>query len=331
MKILFVDMQYDYGKKSRGINQIGEIGFHQVLKKLGHEVVPFYYDEYFNTNKLSVLQTDLLKFADEQKPDLILFCLYTDQFTPATLQALKSKYRTINWFGDDQWRFENFSSKYAPLFTYTVTTDPFAVPKYKKLGIENVILSQWAALNFEPKNDTLPEPYEFDVSFVGGANSVRKWFVSEFEKENIKVATFGNNWPNGPVSLERMREIFRKSKINLNLSNSTNLDVRYLTHNLRNIITALRNPKNVSQMKARNFEIPYFGGFQLTDYLPTVENYFDIGREIVCYATVNEAIQLTKYYLENEEQREKIKVASIKRTHAEHTYLHRLQEIISQL
>lgn len=330
MKILYVDMQYDYGKKSRGINQIGEIGFNRVFKKLGHDVVTFYYDEYFNTNTLAKLQTNLLQFADDQKPDLIYFCLYTDQFTPETLLALKAKYRTINWFGDDQWRFEKFSSQYAPLFTYSITTDPFAVPKYKKAGIENVILSQWAALNFDsPINSSTG--YEFEVSFIGGANSVRKWFVSEFKKAGIQVNTFGNNWPNGPVSLERMQEIFRKSKINLNLSNSTNLDVRYLTHNLRNIVTAIRNPKNISQMKARNFEIPYFGGFQLTDYLPTLENYFDIGREVVCYANVNEAIQLTKFYLENTELREKIKTASIKKTHAEHTYLHRLQEIFSQL
>lgn len=330
MKILYVDMQYDYGKKSRGINQIGEIGFNRVFKKLGHDVVTFYYDEYFNTNALAKLQTDLLQYADAQKPDLIYFCLYTDQFTPETLLALKAKYRTINWFGDDQWRFEKFSSQYAPLFTYSITTDPFAVPKYKKAGIENVILSQWAALNFDSSINS-STGYEFEVSFIGGANSVRKWFVSEFKKAGIQVNTFGNNWPNGPVSLERMQEIFRKSKINLNLSNSTNLDVRYLTHNLRNIVTAIRSPKNISQMKARNFEIPYFGGFQLTDYLPTLENYFDIGREVVCYANVNEAIQLTKFYLENAELREKIKIASIKKTHAEHTYLHRLQEIFIQL
>lgn len=323
-------MQFNYGKEKDGINQIGEIGFNRVFKKLGHEVVTFYYDEYFNSGALVKLQTDLLKYADEQQPDLIYFCLYTDQFTPETLLALKAKYRTINWFGDDQWRFENFSAKYAPLFTYAITTDPFAVPKYKKAGIENVILSQWAALNIDSPTENSVN-YEFDVSFVGGANSVRKWFVSEFAKAGIQVNTFGNNWQNGPVSLEKMQEIFRKSKINLNLSNSTNLDVRYLTHNLRNIVTAIRNPKNTSQMKARNFEIPYFGGFQLTDYLPTLENYFAIGREVVCYANVNEAIQLTKFYLENSELREKIKAASIEKTHAEHTYLHRLQEIFSQL
>ena len=62
-----------------------------------------------------------------------------------------------------------------------------------------------------------------------------------------------------------------------------------------------------SQIKARNFEIPYFGGFKLADYVPTLENYFDIGKDVVCYNDVDEAELLIRYYLENEEEREIIK------------------------
>ena len=329
MKILYVDLLYDYGIKSRGDNQIGQIGFLKVFKSLGHDVVPFYYDSYLKN--LESLQVELLKVADEQMPDLIYFCLYTEQFFPETLLKLKHKYKTMNWFGDDHWRFDNFTSKYAPLFSYVITTDPFALPKYKKIGIDNVILSQWAALNVDNDIDDKVIDYEFDVAFVGGGHSVRKWFVSEFEKAGIKVAAFGNNWPNGSVSLARMQDIFKKSKINLNLSNSVNLDIRYLTHNLKNIIIALRSPKNASQVKARNFEIPYFGGFQLTDYLPTLEMYFDIGREIVCYTNVNEAIELAKFYIENDKRREEIKIAAMNKVRNEHTYLHRFQEIFNKI
>jgi spore maturation protein CgeB len=327
MKILYVDMLYDYGKKSRGPNQIGQIGFLQVFKSLGHDVVEFYYDDYLGNT--GPLQNELLKKADEVKPDLIFFCLYTDQFSNETLLQLKSKYKTINWFGDDQWRFDKFTSRYAPCFTYCITTDPFAIPRYYKLGVKNVILSQWAALN-EPVKP-VSAGYEFDVSFVGGGADVRKWFISEFEKAGIKVAAYGNNWPNGPVSLSRMQEIFAKSKINLNLSNSITYDIRFLKHNPKNILHALRGFKNASQMKARNFEIPYFGGFQLTDYLPTLENYFEIGKEIICYSNIEEAIQLTRFYLENDSLREKIKEAAIKRAREQHTYSHRFQEIFKQL
>ncbi len=42
------------------------------------------------------------------------------------------------------------------------------------------------------------------------------------------------------------------------------------------------------QLKSK-LEIPYFGGFQLTDYVPTIENYFDLGKELICYGSVDEA------------------------------------------
>ena len=328
MKILYVDLQYDYGKKERGLNQIGEFGFHQVFKKLGHDVVCFYYDDYLS--RLDDLQTHLLNFADQESPDLIYFCLYTDQFRIETLQKLKAKYRTINWFGDDQWRFENFTSKYATSFTYVITTDFFSLPKYQKLGCQNIFLSQWAALN-RTEVELPDQSYLYDVSFVGGYNSIRHWFMDELKKLGISVSAFGFGWPLGPVSLERMDEIFRRSRINLNLSNSNSFDIRYFLHHYKNSLRALRSSKSASQIKARNFEIPYYGGFQLTDYVPTLEKYFKIGQEIVCYANIDEAAQLIHYYLQNETAREEIKRASIQRARQEHSYLHRLQDILSQL
>lgn len=329
MKILYVDLKFDYGKEARGLNLIGEHGFRQVFLRHGHEVVPFYYDSYLqNTN---VLQKELLSFAGQHDPDLIFFCLYTDQFYPETLLHLKEKFRTINWFGDDQWRFESFTSKFAPLFTYSITTDPLAVPKYRKLGV-NPIVSQWGALENGAEAE-IPEQleYAYDISFIGGANPVRRWFINEFRKEGLNVASFGHGWPNGPVSLSRMAQIFRSSKINLNLSNSSNLDIRYLVHNWRNIPLAFRSQKYASQVKARNFEIPYMGGFQLTEYVPTLETYFTIGKEVACYSSLEDAIRLCRHYLENDSLREGIKAASVISARAKHTYFHRFREIFSEL
>jgi spore maturation protein CgeB len=329
MKIVYIDLKYDYGIKSRGLSPIGEKGFSQVFEKMGHSVACFYYDEYLQ--KLDLLQTELLKFVEQESPDVVYFSLYTNQFYPETLLKLKSKYKTIAWFGDDQFRFENFTCKYAPLFTYCVTTDPFAVPKYKKIGVQNVILSQWAALNIDVPAQRQEPKYNYDITFVGGAHSVRHWFIDEFSKAGLKVEPFGHRWPNGAVSLDKMIDIFQTSKINLNLSNSVNFDLRYLTHGWMNLPRALKSAKNVSQIKARNFEIPYYGGFQLTGYVPWLENYFVIGKEVACFTDVDEAILLAKFYLENDQIREDIKNASIERSRNMHTYLHRHEAVFSQI
>jgi spore maturation protein CgeB len=329
MKILLVDVQYEYGMKHRGINQIGEMGFHQVFRRLGHTVECFYYDDFLNDKKN--LQDELLKFATGLNPDLIYFQLAEDQFEFSTLDTLRAKYRTINWFGDDQWRFDTFTKVYAPHFTYNVTTDPFAVPKYNEIGIKNVFLSQWASIDYEFPMDESYVDYKYDVSFIGGSNSVRRWFVKELEKRDIKVAAFGFGWPNGTVKLNEMAKIFRTSKINLNLSNSNCYDIRYLVNNIKNPIVALRSPKNASQIKARNFEIPYFGGFQLTNYVPTIENYLRIGEEIICYSDVDEAALQIKHFLKDDAKRETIRKQGMERARKEHTFFQRHKTIFEKI
>lgn len=328
MKVLYVDLKYDYGVKSRGLNHIGQNGFLRSFQELGYEVLEFYYDEYLND--IGILQEKLKEFSDETKPDLIFFCLFTNQFQIKTLDYLKSKYTTINWFGDDQWRFNDFSSIYAEHFTYCVTTDQYSVQKYKNIGQKNVLYSQWAAM---PQEHQPLESfnYKYDVVFVGGFHSYRKWFIDTLSKNGINVQVFGHGWENGAVSVDKMSQLFASSKINLNISNSTSSDSRYFLSGIKPFMDRIRSKKNASQVKARNFEIPFYNGFQLTDYVPSIENYFDIGRELVCYKDVDEAVMLVKFYLENETARELIKDAGHKRAIQEHGYIDRFQDILSKI
>ncbi|MGJ0334206.1 glycosyltransferase [Aliarcobacter cryaerophilus] len=332
MKILYVDLQYDYGIKARGRNIIGLDGFKKSFEELHHEVVMFYYDEYLQNTK--PMQQKLKDFADHIKPDLIFFSLFQNQFELETLDYLKTKYLTINWFGDDQWRFDNFTYKYANHFTYCITTDKFSIEKYKSLGQNNIIYSQWAAIDNHQIQQF--EGYKYDVSFVGGFHPYRKWFIDTLKKRGIKIEAFGNGWKNGPLSAEDMNKLFISSKINLNISNSVSYDIRYMLSNPKNFLRTIKSmftktSKNQSQTKARNFEIPYFGGFQLTDYVPTIENYFDIGREVVCYNNVDEAELLIKYYLQNEEEREMIKKLGHEKSIDQHGYRDRLKEILEKI
>lgn len=327
MKILYVDLQYDYGIKARGPNIIGLDGFKNSFEELGHDVVTFYYDEYLNDTK--PMQQELKIFADKENPDLIFFSLYQDQFELETLDYLKSKFVTMNWFGDDQWRFDNFTYKYANHFTYCITTDKFSLPKYKNIGQNNVIYSQWAAIN----SHETPEfkGYKYDVTFVGGFHPYRKWLIDSLKKRGINIEAFGNGWENGPLSAQEMNQLFVSSKINLNIGNSNSFDIRYLLSYWKAIPLLFKSKKSASQIKARNFEIPYFGGFQLTDYVPTIENYFNIGKEIVCYKDVDEAELLIRYYLENDQERENIKKSAHDKAISEHGYKNRLKNVLEQI
>lgn len=325
MKILYIDLEYDYGDKSRGINAIGQDGFKKSFENLGHKVESFYYDDYLNA--LPALQVTLCEFADSVQPDLIFFCLYQEQIWHETLKYLKNKYTTMNWFGDDQWRFDGFTSVYANDFTWCITTDQFSIDKYHAIGQKNVIYSQWAAIDTHAVSRKNSK-YVYDVSFVGGYHPYRKWFLNQLQKNGISVDVFGHGWANGSLSNDDMNRVFSESKINLNISNSSSLDISYVFSSLKNCINTMRSRKSSSQMKARNFEIPFFNGFQLTDYVPTLEQYFHIGKEVSCYTSADEASKLIHYYLAHDDEREIIKMKGHQRAVAEHGYIHRFEKIL---
>ncbi len=328
MKIVPVFMRYDYGIKSRGDS--GEYkGTYPALKQITNEVYPFWYDEYLT--KKDELQKRVIQFIDEINPDIIFFILMRDELSFKTLDYLKDKYITINWFCDDHWRFDIFTKYQAPHFTYAVTTDKFALSKYRNIGYKNVILSQFASFGFKKNINFETTKYKYDVSFVGGISGYRKWLIKELLKKGIKVECFGTGWRNGRVTFDEMGEIFKTSKINLNISNSVNYDVRYIFSSLRGIKEFLRSKKRIEQIKARNFEIPAFGGFQLTNYVPCLEDYFEIGREVAVYTSFDDLILRINYYLNNGKERKKIMTDGYKRVMNEPTYLYRFKKIFKEL
>ena len=74
MKIAPVFLRYDYGRKSRG-DSLEYQGFYKALKQFSNEIYPFWYDEYLTKKK--ELQKEIIKFADDIKPDILFFVLYT--------------------------------------------------------------------------------------------------------------------------------------------------------------------------------------------------------------------------------------------------------------
>lgn len=322
--ILYIGSQYEYSIKENG-ESLNKRAFYDNFVELGYEITPIWYDDNYND-----LQEEIIKTAENIKPDLIFFILQEKQIIADTLKQLqRDNHFIVNWFGDDQWRFEDFTCKYANYFDACITTDKFSVDKYKAIGQNNVVRSQWASLDSHIDYKNIE--YKYDVSFIGGANAFRKWFVKELEKRGIIVHCFGDRWENGRVSYEQMEEIFTTSKINLNISNSTQYDIRYLLANPRNIINTLRSRKNKSQTKARIFEIPVQGGFELTEYVPSLEDYFDIGNEIACYRDIDEAELLIKYYLVHDDEREAIKLHGVQKAREQHIFKNRIVEFMKEI
>lgn len=85
---------------------------------------------------------------------------------------------------------------------------------------------------------------------------------------------------------ERMPRVFRRSKININIT-------------MRSILSGI--PLRVMDVLAA-------GGFLLTSYTPEIEEYFTDGVDLAIARTPEEMIEKTAYYLEHEDERKEIAV-----------------------
>ena len=326
-KILYVG----YEKEPNIYNSISFSykAWYESFKALNYEVKGLFTDS-------KNFQKDYNKYFDDAlngfKPEMVFIIINKNYLSIDFLNLFKYRnIKLVGFSGDDNWNFSSFRDLFQH-FDSIVTTDNLSIRKYNRLGIKNVVLSQWGTFI---KNDHIDvEKYEFEISFVGGYSAYREWFINQIRKKTgITVNKFGYGWKGRPpISYDEMKKIFSSSKINLNISNSYSYDYRFRTSSAKNFFkTFLNKHKQSEQIKARNFEIPACGGFQLTNYVPFLEGYFEIGEEIVCYDGVDNAINLIEYYLHNEDIREKIRQKSHKKSIKNYTFNSILENIIKQL
>ncbi|MFI5252431.1 MAG: glycosyltransferase [Bacteroidota bacterium] len=314
-KLLYVGMHYDYGRKAQGPS-FEYTNFFPVLKKMVPEVVEFDFFTIMQDLGQEAMNAQLLETADRVQPDLIFFILFTEELFINGLTQLSDKFTTFNWFCDDHWRFEYFSKRYAPCFSYISTTDREAIEKYDRIGYKNALMTQWGCNHFDYVKLSNAKK-DIDVSFIGQAHGSRKFIIKYLHLNGIDVRTFGQGWENGRVSQPQMIEIFNRSKINLNLSNAS-----------WNIHTIFRKK---DQIKGRNFEVPACGAFLLTNYVKNLEHYFDLEYEMVCFQSKRDMVRKIRYYLEHETERERIGEKAYLRTLKEHTYEQRFREIFRNM
>lgn len=350
MKILYAAFKYDYADKRRGLSY-EYVNFLDTLSRMyGNDIIYFPVDEKIMEFGYAGMNKTLLDTVKIEKPN-ILFCnLFTNEIQPKTIKYITEKTKTItlNWFFDDQWRFDNFSRFWAPFFDWVTTTDPEVPAKYKKIGYDNVIKTTWAANQhiYKPQKGDL----KYDVTFVGSCHANRKKVITYLKTNGIKVECWGQGWPNGRASQEEMVKIFSQSRINLNftevstakknfktlikvfakifLKRGVNNTFHFYSPSIiwRNIIN-FHLPQSHPQIKGRNFEVPACGGFLLTEPAEDLYNFYEYGKEIVIFNNSAELAKKIVYYLNHEEERRRIARAGYERTLKEHIWEKRFSEI----
>ncbi len=213
------------------------------------------------------------------------------------------------------------------ILSYDFVFSPFAphVFKLRYFGVK----AEYVPLAFELRIlDKLREEKSYsenqhnkiyDVVFAGSFHQVHKSRITFLKKI---AQTFGDSfhiWSQSYSSLsDDLRRNFRGAAFNIDYYYVLSRSKIVLNHH-GSILPWAHN--------LRLFETTGIGSFLLTDNLPGVEELFEPGKEIETYSDLDECIEKIRYYLLNEEEREKIAKAGHKRTLNDHTYGKRIEKL----
>ncbi len=348
LHILYVGLKNDYGNPALG-RSFEYVNFFDTLNRSGnYKVDMFLIDEVMREVGREKMNIQLLHTIERIKPHCCFFVLFTDEIKKETIREIteKSGSITFNWFGDDHWRFNNYSRFWAPLFHWVSTTDSASVEKYLEIGYQNIIKTQWGFNHHLYRHFDIP--VDRWVTFVGQVHSQRRKIIYQLKQRGVVIECWGRGWKNGRLSQDEMIRMYSRSKINLNFTESSialrwkpiikvflnrraddSLHLNSPTTMVQNTI-ALTSRRR-SQIKARNFEIPGSGGFLLTQYADDLEKYFVPGKEIAIFSNADDLKEKIQYYLKHEKEREDIRLAGYRRALREHTFEQRFREIFQAM
>lgn len=261
--------------------------------------------------ELAVAQIEVIK------PD-VLYCQDLSFFPPDVLSRLRQHVRLIVGQIACPLPPDSFLRGYDLI----LTSFPHFVPRLRALGIA----SEYFKIGFDTRVLEIigNVPKDVNASFVGGISRHHDKAIPllEFLATKTPIEFFGYGADslstNSPIRLRHHGEVW-----GLNMYRA--LARSHITLN-RHINVADNNANNM-----RLYEATGVGSLLLTDRKDNLGELFEIDKEIVAYSSAEEAAELIRYFIAHPKEAQKIARAGQARTLREHTYRHRMEELLQIL
>lgn len=290
-----------------------------------------------NFNRIQTYNKNLYLKIKAFSPDLLLI-LKGDIILPQTIKKISNNNNIIPIL----WCYDNISPlsnvlralKYYQIVYVFDQSDLSVLKEYKTIG-------RFLPMGYDSDlyYKTQSTDKNIDVSFVGtlegGLNLEYRIrdellinLINNFPKLNIEI--FGKTWAkiNFLIAykyLIKYREL--EKHINNHILNHKEINTIY---NNSKICLNIHRANQIGALNPRTFEILGAGGFQIIDYKPILEDFFDIDKEIVSYKNEKELLEKINYYIENEDERNIIAQRGYNKVIKKHTFLHRAQKILAE-
>ena len=230
---------------------------------------------------------------------------------PSSIAALRRRTRAlwVNWFPDDPHQMA-VSTRLAPAYDRFFTHDSSSLDRYRGAGARAHYLAFGCDAAFlRPESGSAPTA----LSFVGSRDPLRERVLSEVA--DLGLAVWGPGWPNGPVYGDDFVHALTGATVGLNLHQQ---------------FGAGGDPALYGTgANMRVFELAAVGTPQLSDAKADIARHFMPGREIVLYSTVSELRDQARALLADEGRRRSLAAAARERALREHTWAHRLEEMLT--
>ncbi|SDD30401.1 spore maturation protein CgeB [Paenibacillus sp. UNCCL117] len=279
---------------------------------------------------------DIVAAAEQIKPDyvIVLDGLNVEVDRIDLIRSLGV--RTAVWLTDDPY-YTDMTLPMTLHYDAVFTLELECVELYRSNGSAQVHYLPFAANPsiFRPK--PIPLHYRYDVGFIGSAYWNRAHFFDQIAPFLAKRHTYisGLWWDrlksyrllsdkielNKWMEAEETATYYNGMKISINLHRS--VDDESFNNNSRLIGAVSPNP--------RTFEIAGCGTLQLTDMRGDLPRFYTPDQEIVTYSSTEELKEKIDFYLAHEEARRAIALGALRRTMSEHTYSHRMAQMMRLL
>lgn len=323
-----------------------------------------------NRPKLERALLGQIQKAHREKPvDLFFSYFYSACCRPEIISEIKSMgIIAMNWYSNASYQF-HLVSEIAPAYDYCLSPEEFRLDDYRRIGASPIYCQMAANPNIY-KPYSVPQEYDvtfvgqkygdrpeyirylldkgIDVHVWGmgwrpeplgssSKNGVSIWRklaklrtshgwkmaaqeLSRFASRCLNRQDSGPKIPTeicGPaLSDEDLIKMYSRSRISLGFSSCGD------TH---------RSDERIVQVRLRDFEAPVSGTFYMVEYMKELEEFFEIGKEVVCYRDKNDLAEKISYYLRHDSEREKIRQAGYRRARSEHTWQKRFRKVFKEI
>lgn len=297
----------------------------------------------------------------EKAIDLFFSYFYDACILPEAVEKIRAMgIKTVNWYCNGSYQL-HLVREISPHYDWCLVPEKFRLKDYEAIGARPIYCQEAANPTIYKHYDL---SQEFDVTFIGQAYGERPSYIDYLVRQGIDVRVWGYGWQapsqtvggetvgiferlsragrkllspvgravirrdilrslnvgvqaglpehvlGGLLSDEEMIRMYSRSKINLGFS------VCGSTH---------ETEEKILQVRLRDFEIPMSGGFYMVEYMEELEEFYEIGKEIVCYTGPEDLAQKIKYYLANDAERETIRRAGYERCKRDHSWQQRFE------